>query len=267
MLMKMYRLKCLTNLHMGGNGIGYSIVDLEVEKDPVTQEPVMNSTGVKGALRDWFSHQKDVTEDDTNFNFGKPGQETTQGACKFFSGDLLARPVPVTDGTASYALGTTMDLLKNFFDKAFYMQATGAAFPAPELPNLANRLLVGSSALRRVNDISTETAVQESNEAFMDFCRKVFETDNWVVMNFDQLHDHSLSVQAHNVLENGKSDNLWYQEYVPHESVFGLLIGYPDGATCENNKLMKALHGSPVVQFGAGASTGDGFVKITEMEF
>lgn len=50
---KLYRLTCLTNLHMGSGEANYEVIDLEVERDPVLGEPTMNASGVKGALRDF----------------------------------------------------------------------------------------------------------------------------------------------------------------------------------------------------------------------
>lgn len=48
------KLKCLTNMQMGGGDVNYNVVDIEVEKDPVTGYPTMNASGVKGALREYF---------------------------------------------------------------------------------------------------------------------------------------------------------------------------------------------------------------------
>ncbi len=267
MVCKMYRIKCLTNMHMGGNGIGYSIVDLEVERDPVTNEPTMNATGVKGALRDWFGKQPGVKEEDVDYAFGKPGKETTQGACKFFAGDLLARPVPVTKGSALYALGTTEALLELFFKKAKQLKAT--SFELPKLQgNTGNKLWCGSQNIESVNNYVTYTdGVQNpgNNDLAMKSYRQIFEDSNWVLLKPDQLIEHPLAVQAHNVLKDGKSNNLWYEEVVPHESIFGLLIGYPDDEKDTGAALlMKKMSENPVVQFGAGASTGEGFTQITE---
>ena len=82
--------------------------------------------------------------------------------------------------------------------------------------------------------------------------------ENWALMSTEMLRSIDLPVQAHNVLENGISKNLWYEQNVPHQSIFYLLISRPD----ENSKLDAILGSNPVVQFGAGATTGYGYVKI-----
>ena len=61
---------------------------------------------------------------------------------------------------------------------------------------------------------------------------------------------------------DGISKNLWYEQYVPHESVFGLMVIAPDGDTAFED----AISQKPVVQFGAGATTGNGFIKLEKQE-
>ena len=39
------KLKCITNLHVGNGEVNYTIIDNEVEKDPVTGYPIINASG------------------------------------------------------------------------------------------------------------------------------------------------------------------------------------------------------------------------------
>ena len=41
MYFHVFKIRCLTNLHVGSGDINYNIVDKEVEKDPVTGVPVI----------------------------------------------------------------------------------------------------------------------------------------------------------------------------------------------------------------------------------
>lgn len=81
-------------------------------------------------------------------------------------------------------------------------------------------------------------------------------------MTPEALASIDLPVMAHNVLEDGISKNLWYEQYVPHESVFGILVIAPDGDKSFENAIAKR----PVVQFGAGATIGCGFTKLEKWE-
>lgn len=254
-----YKLTCLTNLHMGSGDVNYDVVDLEVERDPVLGEPTMNASGVKGALRDYFDtlNKKGKVSRRTVLSiFGsdsneKDPEEKKKGSCQgthhFLSGDLIARPVRVSAGNPSYVLATTPELLAHVGSK---LAAFGRENPFIELPEAEpNVVLTGSGCA----EIEGYPAKQVSCRELEDFLGK-----NWALMTPGQLREIDLPVMAHNVLEDGISRNLWYEQVVPHESVFGLLVIAPDGDTSFED----ALGGSAVVQFGAGATTGNGFTRL-----
>lgn len=69
---------------------------------------------------------------------------------------------------------------------------------------------------------------------------------------------HSLPIIARNHLNNGISDNLWYEEFVPRGSVFYTVIMTPEKECALN-------FGEPV-QIGGNASIGYGFTKIEEID-
>ena len=70
-------------------------------------------------------------------------------------------------------------------------------------------------------------------------------------------NDYDLPVMARNYLEKGISKNLWYEEFVPHGSVFYFSV------ICHDD--VENLEFSNVVQFGGNASIGCGFTKITAL--
>ncbi len=75
-----------------------------------------------------------------------------------------------------------------------------------------------------------------------------------VVRDFN---DFDLPVIARNCLDNGISKNLWYEEVVPHDSVFYTFILTPD-------KEMK-LSLDEIIQIGGHGSIGCGFTKFTKL--
>lgn len=252
---KLYRLTCLTNLHMGSGEVNYSVIDLEVERDPVLGEPTMNASGVKGALRDFCKTKAgEAGKDDVFAVFGSEGSGDQQGSCHFFSGDLLARPVRVSEGSKAYALATTPDLVGHVLGKlhAFGLRTS---FRVEDLPPLPEDAVVSPADHQ---EIEGKTVQQGDCPALTE----LLGTDNWVLMSAKQLEGIELPVMAHNVLENGISKNLWYEQVVPHESVFLLLVNTPEGDT----RLDRFLGQEAVVQFGAGATTGNGFTKMTKLE-
>ena len=68
-------------------------------------------------------------------------------------------------------------------------------------------------------------------------------------------HVDNLPIIARNVLENGESKNLWYEQVLPAETVLYTIIQE------ENDDLLKALDGK-IVQIGAGATIGYGYCKF-----
>ena len=55
---KFYILKCITNLHVGSGDSGFSIVDKQVEKDELTGYPMIYSSSLKGALREFLQRKR-----------------------------------------------------------------------------------------------------------------------------------------------------------------------------------------------------------------
>lgn len=254
MKVSFYRLTCLTNLHMGSGETNYNIIDLEVERDPVLQQPTMNSSGVKGALRDACEAAAGADAEKNKritAIFGSKENGDVPGAYRFFCGDLLARPVRISGGNGSYILATTPDLINHFLRK---LKAFGLDDNYAEVSPCQSDCVITGINCSQVEGYTTK---KQKNETISN----LLNTDNWALMHEDILKSIDLPVMAHNVLSDGKSKNLWYEEVVPHESIFGLLIGRPD----EDDNLWNLLSGddnSKIVQFGAGASTGNGFVKM-----
>lgn len=247
-----YKATCLTNLHMGSGDVNYDVVDLEVERDPVLGEPTMNASGVKGALRDHCAKLMD--DKSVKYVFGSDTKDkvSAQGNYYFLSGDLIARPVRVSDGSASYVLATTPELLNHVGCK---LEAFGKKNPFAGMPAAKKDAILTGGDAKEIEGIKVEKVSCKALDEF-------FKTSNWAIMTAAALDSIDLPVMAHNILEEGISKNLWYEQYVPHESVFGILVVAPDDDKSFENAIAKR----PVVQFGAGATTGCGFTKLEKWE-
>jgi Uncharacterized protein predicted to be involved in DNA repair (RAMP superfamily) len=76
---------------------------------------------------------------------------------------------------------------------------------------------------------------------------------------FTQLcSDDDLPIIARNVLENGESKNLWYEQVIPAETIFYTFIQSPSGVL--ENEL-----DDKIVQIGANATIGYGYCKFTKL--
>lgn len=251
-----YRLKCLTNMHVGDGEVNYNIIDNEVQKDIVLGVPTIHSSGVKGALRSYV-HNKKNDDIDEDYIFGAQGKETSQGAYKFFSANMIARPLRVSDGTEAYVLATSVDIINTQLN---FLKSLGVWSGEGLGEELKNQYLCSSDLKGYVKE------VEGMKVSYANARVPVLESligKNWLLVPHDMLCRLDLPVQARNVLENGKSQNLWYEEVVPHESIFFMAV-LTDGIEDELYNFIQAQGG--VVQFGADASIGYGFCKVDKWE-
>ena len=93
----------------------------------------------------------------------------------------------------------------------------------------------------------------------MNYNGKTVKTEN---DKLSQLcSDDNLPIIARNVLENGESKNLWYEQVLPAETVLYTIIQE------ENNDLLNALVGDgKLVQIGANATIGYGYCKFEQIK-
>lgn len=252
MKLYVYTLKCITNLHVGSGDFNYGVIDNEVERDCLSGNPVIHASGIKGALRDLAKGTMD--KDEIVRIFGGKGdneKDTKTGEYKFFDAQLLSRPLRVygSEKFSSIAV-TTPETINNFID-------TLTAFGVEGLPSKINVKLEDGEFLSNNPGIHIESdedkyiakELPSEAKATLD---TILGGDYALVKSFE---DYKLPVIARNKL--GENKNLWYEEYVPHGSVFYMMI------MCDE---VVALDFSKPVQFGGNASIGYGYTKVTALE-
>ena len=94
--------------------------------------------------------------------------------------------------------------------------------------------------------VATESFLRVDNREVKELENKKFS---------DLCSDENLPIIARNVLDNGQSKNLWYEQVVPSETVFYAIIQEPDGV------LAKTIDGR-LIQIGANATIGYGYCKF-----
>jgi CRISPR-associated protein Cmr4 len=247
MNINVFAIKCVTNLHVGNGDVNYNIIDNEVERDAVTNMPIINASGVKGALREHFETAWGKEDSRITSIFGpKNKEESAQGKYKFLQADMLFRPLRVTgEEKRSYILATTEEAINLFADK---------------IRDLCGKEVNKSAfSLNEKKDGEIEVEGKKYPILSGGFGEKIAKSKFVMV---DDFNDFALPVNARNVLDDsGISKNLWYEEYVPHECIFGLIIITPEGI---NDDFKAELLNHPV-QFGGNASIGCGLTKIEEV--
>jgi len=248
---KIYILKALTNLHVGNGEVNYSVIDKQVQKDILTGYPTIHSSSIKGALKEYVIFKKacegdvageeskaicktifgsDPTESkenepqgtNANSDTNTPKHSRMQGVVNFFDAKILA--LPVRTDKFPYLLSTSKKVLKEYID---YCEAVNIAPPFSK--NDVRALSLGYDAGNITSEIVVEDEAWKYNSASCLESIKPLIGDNIILLDDDHFDTiaKELPFVARNYLENGKSENLWYEEVVPRESLFFFALQKP----------------------------------------
>jgi len=253
---QMYQIEFITNAHIGSGGTNFDIIDNQVQKDSITNLAIIHSSSLKGALREHFKESNFV-----EFIFGSDNKssDAKQGSCIFFEAFMLTRPVRSNNKvyfnvTAPFILKMFIDYLKEF--KLDYQEVEDFYNKIKDVKegyifeNLENTYLEDIKA--EYKNINIPTILGEDVAILSD-------------KNFKNL---ALPVIARNNLENGKSQNLWYEEIIPKKSKFIFFIAKPDENELDEadkeklTKFLQRIDKDRVVQFGANKTIGFGFANV-----
>lgn len=209
-----------TNLHVGNeNTSSYGLIDLAIQRNATTNLPCINSSSLKGALNEYAAQN---TQIDRLKVFGSDKLDKSKGSAKglYTFFDANILFLPKQSDTQLYELVTCDAVLKRFFQQVELI--TGEKLTEQNLECFAYKIV--------------------SDEYFIDLCS-----------------DDNLPIIARNVLENGESKNLWYEQVLPAETVLYTLI---DG---RNDNTLETAINNKIVQIGAGATIGYGYCKFTNL--
>lgn len=218
-----------TNLHVGNeNTSSYGLIDLAIQRNVTTTLPCINSSSLKGAIKEYLlSGIPNVETPKVKEAFGsdKTNQETHKGNFTFFDADLIAIPEANNNDPKGYKLAVCKDSIHSFAEKAKMM---GAAGTVEEIENAINKIV-------------PEGNVKEMN-SFITLC-----------------NDDNLPIIARNALKEGKSENLWYEQVLPAESILLTLID-------TGNSSDALIKDGDIIQVGANATIGYGFCQFKKIK-
>lgn len=280
-------LNFLTNLHAGSGDANYGIIDKLVQREPATNRPIIHSSSLKGALREYFEQPKMFPFDEVNKTtdpfisdiFGshqKDEKNMETGKCRFLAAYLLS--LPVRSNVIPYFMGTSVDVLQEL-----KLEADSTGYPLDQKLVAEIDAIIdlfkenGKIAIHKggpfifTNSYGTNVTLEDWSASFMGL--KVTELEkitgnNLVVFNSKDFADlcSQLPVIARNQLENGVSKNLWYEEVIPRFSRFFQFTLVPD----KNNPSVKSfidklMDSKNTFQIGANATIGYGYCKFNTL--
>ncbi|MCB4204625.1 type III-B CRISPR module RAMP protein Cmr4 [Deferribacterales bacterium Es71-Z0220] len=251
----LFTIRTLSNMHVGSGDTNFGVVDNLIQRDPTTNYPYISSSSLKGALRE---HCESNGLDSVSKIFGKEAKnnnESAPGSYKFFPAYILS--IPVRSDIRAYFNGTCPNICSSFkkiLDDFSINYKFNYNIPKPEKVEICENNKMGTVEGYEVkynNDISDKNFKDLFGAYPAIFPDEIFLND--VALN--------MPVVARNKLENGRSENLWYEEVVPRESRFYFIVGAPENDS-DFNAFVESITKSPV-QIGANASIGYGFSLIS----
>jgi CRISPR-associated protein Cmr4 len=252
-----YFIQCVTNMHVGSGDTSYGIIDKMVQRDTVTGYPTIHASSLKGALREHFEKKwnSDLRVKAIFGKEGEDGSDSETGDYVFLSADLIALPIRCTH--QQYVLGfdkTIADMINakakhivgkeifsckvNGAQNNFFAENAPAEIYAEDYSLKANAY---ASPLNTQENLLANKYATLKNEDFATLAK-------------------NLPVVARNKVKGNK--NLWYEEIVPHQTLFLTFIG----TSKENSDFTTALT-TDLIQIGANASVGYGLCKFIPVTF
>ena len=257
----LYLITTLTNLHVGSGDINFDIIDNQVQKDEITNYPIIHSSSLKGALREHFESRG---ESFVNYIFGGDGvKDESAGAYSFYEAKLLTRPV--RSNVKPYFNATTPSIIKDLIDMIELLSIKTSFLD--ELKNFYEKIKNTKKVIVLTNEnnvILEDIKATTRNDLKVDipflkdlaiFPHKIFK-------------DLDLPVIARNkISKDGTSENLWYEEIVPSKSTFYFFISKPENIAKSDIQKVEQFNKSfendvSIVQIGANKSIGYGVCQI-----
>ncbi len=256
-----YKIKALTNMHVGSGDTNYGVIDNLVQRDVVSDLPTIHGSSLKGALREFFETKWGNNDNKLEYIFGKNEQA---GKYRFLSAHLLA--MPVRSNKKAFFMATAPEAIKGI---TTFMKELGKKKTPAFLNELKSLNPATGKPIVFVNkdDLQIEDFedFEQKNVPFSPETKNALNiSDNLVIFSdedFTQICGNTnLPVIARNKL--GENKNLWYEQVVPRESVFWAAVILPES----KQHLTDFEAGfEDIVHIGANASVGYGFTKISKI--
>jgi len=259
-----YLITCLTNMHVGSGEANYGVVDNLVQRDPISEIPIINSSSLKGALREFFSDVWKSESDKLNYVFGpdalrSKGAESGIGHYKFFDANLII--LPVRSNMKPFYRATSDNVMKEINNRAKALGLENFNInPFNPVSALEGKPKVADNGKPMLEDYQAENGLilKNNNHNLGDDLALFYDDD------FKDLVKH-LPVIARNNLENGQSQNLWYEEVVPRESRFVFFVSKTEDNDKVKQKDFDDAFENKLIQIGGNASIGYGYTKIIKL--
>lgn len=246
-----------------GSGRGLGVVDLPVAREASTDYPVIVGSSLKGALRD----KAETVDVDVEVRFGN-----TDSAGDLLVSDARLLLLPVRSLTTSFRWVTCPHLIERY--RRDLRRAGLCNSQEVQEVDRGSAIAAGDGELfleERQFTVKKEPA--GGMVAAIEPLILHEETKRRLGEQIVVLHDddfawfarYGLAIQARNKLKDDgskKSDNLWYEETLPPETVmYALIVARQDDAISSLDSLFTET--DPYLQVGGNETVGHGWFAVT----
>lgn len=248
-----------TSMHPGAESSA-GVIDLPVAREVTTAYPVLTGSSLKGAFREYFEARAGNDETDKVF-----GEQNKAGDVSVSDGRILILPVRTLVG--HYKWVTCPYILDRFFRD---LQLAGYKIEGIQIPEINE----GKAIYSGVDDEMFLEEIIFTRQESEDFLEKLTKIIKPLIYHnslkdrllgqlaiisdeeFGYFARYGLEVRARNKLNSNTktSENLWYEECLPPDTLFYTLFVCRTGKEASLEKLRNAFLEKPYIQIG-GIST------------
>jgi CRISPR-associated protein Cmr4 len=266
---------CETPLH-AGSGQAVGAVDLPIQREKISNWPTIQASGLKGAFRNAY---EDGKGEDGVAIFGSDGSGDMAGAISI--GDARILLFPVRSSVAPFVWVTCPAILRKL-KRDGRLISTEYDWNIPDVPDGQYLGRKGDAKAIVFEDLML-VGTGELDKGILDSIKSLAPTDDaysttklseYLCLvsdeSFSMLTTTGTEVQARIKLDDDTktSENLWYQELVPANTVFYTVISMADERTSKDGKtaetLMESLKGvlKGFIQIGGDETLGRGWTRL-----
>lgn len=256
-----------TSVHVG-SGRAEGGIDLPVAREKTTDYPVIFGSGLKGALRD---RAEQVWRNDDRRVKDIFGELDKAGAVSVSDARLLLLPVRSLNGHFRWV--TCPYLLERYVRDCRLAGIPREPFSLPGV-GPAQALATGPGTLY-LEELTFEAVPADLAPVVRGIVPLIFHAsvrerllDRLVIVSDDDFAYFArfgLPVNARNVLDDDTktSNNLWYEETVPPETLFYALLLARPGRAAALSELASVFESRPYLQVGGNETVGQGWCAVS----
>ncbi len=253
-----------------GCGQNDGAIDLPVAKERATSYPFIAGSSHKGAWRDYARHNIDKKEIPKIFG------ETDEAAGQLLINEARLLLLPVRSLQASYCWVTCPMLLERHardWERAMGEDITSFTnIGISEEEYIGKKYADNDILFLEERSFSREETISAD---LIDHLKKLIPNptskerlaDQLVIINdldFKWFVENALPIQARNELdsETKQSQNLWYEESLPPDSLFTAIISQRDADNQSLDTLTTKISEHSYLQIGGNETVGQGWFKL-----